>query len=402
MNAVGPIRSTYDAVIVGARCAGAATAMLLARAGLRVLVVDRGRYGTDTLSTHALMRGGVLQLRRWGLLDSVVAAGTPPVRTTSFHYGDESLEIAIKPRDGIDALYAPRRTVIDALLVDAARDAGAEVLHGVRAVDVITAEDGRVRGIVLEPKPGVPVRVAAGIVIGADGARSTVARLVGACGSRQGRHASGNVYGYWSGLELDGYHWYYRPGVGAGAIATNDGQSCVFASMPQSRFRDEIRLDLAAGYRRVIAECSPELAERLDGATLEGRLHGFAGEAGFMRRCQGPGWALVGDASYFKDPLTAHGMTDALRDAELLARAIARGTEQALVGYQALRDELSGGLFGVTDAVAAFDWDLEQVKRLHLELSREMNREVEFLVGLDEQPLTGPAHRGAQIVCAQP
>ena len=94
----------------GARVAGAATALLLARAGLRVLCVDRARLGSDTLSTHALMRAGVLQLERWGLLDAIVAAGTPPVRRTVFHYGDEPVAVSIKPAAGVDALYAPRRT----------------------------------------------------------------------------------------------------------------------------------------------------------------------------------------------------------------------------------------------------------------------------------------------------
>src|SRR5580765_1213789 len=127
--------SRYDVVVVGARPAGAATAMLLARAGLRVLVVDRGRYGTDTLSTHALMRGGVLQLHRWGVLDAVVGAGTPPVRRTTFRYGGEEIVIPIKASHGVDALYAPRRTVLDRLLVDAAVEAGAEVRYGVAVVD---------------------------------------------------------------------------------------------------------------------------------------------------------------------------------------------------------------------------------------------------------------------------
>ena len=118
----------YDAVVVGARCAGAATAMLLARHGLSVLLVDRDRHGADTLSTLALMRAGVLQLHRWGLLDRVRAAGTPPISSTSFIYGDETITVPIKPRDGVDALYAPRRTLLDALLADAASDAGADVV----------------------------------------------------------------------------------------------------------------------------------------------------------------------------------------------------------------------------------------------------------------------------------
>ncbi|MCH8254322.1 MAG: FAD-dependent monooxygenase, partial [Gemmatimonadetes bacterium] len=119
-------RDRYDVIIAGARCAGASTAMLLARRGLRVLVIDPTSRGSDTLSTHALMRGGVLQLHRWGLLDAIRAAGTPAIPKTSFHYGEETIEVSIKERDGVDALYAPRRTVLDAVLVDAAVAAGAE------------------------------------------------------------------------------------------------------------------------------------------------------------------------------------------------------------------------------------------------------------------------------------
>ena len=111
----------YDAVIAGARCAGAATALLLARSGAKVLMVDRQAYGSDTLSTHALMRGAVLQLTRWGLIPDITAAGTPAIRSTTFHYGSEATRVAIKPEHGVECLFAPRRTVLDRLLVDAVR-----------------------------------------------------------------------------------------------------------------------------------------------------------------------------------------------------------------------------------------------------------------------------------------
>jgi 2-polyprenyl-6-methoxyphenol hydroxylase-like FAD-dependent oxidoreductase len=388
MNADTNLSSTYDAVVVGARCAGAATAMLLARRGLRVLLVDRGRYGTDTLSTHALMRGGVLQLHRWGLLEGLEATRPTPVRTTSFHYGDEVVDIAIKPRDGVEALYAPRRTVLDALLVDAAKDAGAEVMYGVRLVDLIRSDENRVCGVVLKDSDGGTFRIGAGIVIGADGLRSTLAGLVGSEPYRLGQHATGVVYGYWSGLEVGGYHWYYRPGVSAGYIPTNDDQTCIFASIPARRFYEEIRHDTAAGYHRVLSECSLELAAAVSSAQLVGKLRGFPGQAGFFRQSWGPGWALVGDAAYFKDPLTAHGITDALRDAELLARAVAEGSEDALADYQTTRDELALELFNVTDAIASFEWDLPAVKKLHISLSDEMKREVAAMALLDRGPST--------------
>src|SRR5262249_51922002 len=150
VDAVDRLRSSYDAVVVGARCAGAATAMLLARAGLDVLVVEQGTPGADTLSTLALMRAGVLQLSRWGLLDAIEAAGTPRIGTTTFHYGNQAVEIRIKPRDGVDALYAPRRTLLDPLLAEWARASGAHVAYRVRLKELQRDVHGRVKGVVVE------------------------------------------------------------------------------------------------------------------------------------------------------------------------------------------------------------------------------------------------------------
>ena len=385
-------RQRYDVVVVGARCAGAATAMLLARQGLSVLLVERDRHGADTLSTLALMRAGVLELYRWGLIDRVRAAGTPPITSTSFIYGDETITVPIKSRNGVDALFAPRRTLIDALLADAALDSGADVVYGARLVDLERASDGRVIGAVIEERGGAVRRVGAGIVIGADGLWSTVVRLVGAATYRQGRHACGVVYTFWPGLENARSRWYYRPGVAVGAIPTNGGDACVFVATPQARFHAEIRTDMEAGYRRVLAECAPELAAEVAEKTPSERLRGFPGQPGLMRQSHGPGWALVGDAGYFKDPITAHGISDALRDAELLARAVGRGSDRALAEYQSTRDELSRELFEITDEIARFEWDFDRLKVLHHDLSKTMNREVEALLGLDAE--VGPPAAG--------
>jgi menaquinone-9 beta-reductase len=384
-------RPHYDAIVVGARAAGAATSMLLARAGLSVLNVERGRLGDDALSTHALMRGGVLQLHRWGLLGALLAAGTPPIRSATFHYGDEEVPIPIKPRDGIDALYAPRRTVLDPLLVRAASAAGAQVVHGVAALDLVRDARGRVGGAVLAGADGRRARVEADIVIGADGIRSPIARLTGAPVERAGRSATASVYGHFAGLPVDGYHWYYRPGVSAGAIPTNDGRTCLFVSLPPARFVEELPGGVDALYRRVLAEAAPEIARAVPRARLDAKLRAFPGLPGFLRRAWGPGWALVGDAGYFKDPLTAHGLTDALRDAELLARAVVAGTDGALAAYQATRDEVSLGLFEVSDRIASFAWDLEQAKRDHHLMARLMAREAEMLLALDGAPIRAEA-----------
>lgn len=395
------LEKRYDAVVVGARCAGAATAMLLARRGMSVLLFDRDRRGADTLSTLAMMRPGVLQLRRWGLLDALRAEGVPAITSTSFIYGDEVITVPIKPRDGVDALYAPRRTVLDRLLADAAAEAGADVRFGPRLTDLLRDSEGRVSGVVLEDRERASHRVAAGIVIGADGLRSTVARQVDAATDVEGRHACGVVYAFWRGLENRGNRWYYRPGVSVGAIPTNAGDTCVFAAMSAARFHGEIHADMEAGYHRVMSECSRPLAEELSGATRSEPYRGFPGHPGLMRRSHGPGWALVGDAGYFKDPITAHGISDALRDAEYLARAVERGTDQALAEYQSNRDRLSRELFEITDTIAGLAWSLDELKPLHRRLSTTMNEEGEALLGLDG-PAAPPARDGRGAAAGPP
>ena len=391
MQAPIPFPRHADAVVVGARAAGAATAMLLARAGLRVLVVDRGREGADTLSTHALMRAGVLQLHRWGLLEAVRAAGTPAVRRATFHYAGEALAFDVNARDGVDALFAPRRTLLDPLLVQAARAAGARVEHQVTALSLLEGAGGRVRGVVLGGPEGPPIEVEAGIVIGADGLHSRVAMHVGAATERTARNATATIYGHWSSLPVEGYHWYYQPGLSAGAIPTNGGQTCVFVAMPPPRYALGSGAGLGHLFWNVLAEAAPDLAEAARSARLDEKLHPFPGTPGFLRRASGPGWALVGDAGYFKDPLTAHGLTDALRDAELLARAVVQGGDDALAAYQAARDGASLPLFELTDRIASFDWDLAAVRTLHQQLSKAMAAEVDLLRGLAVPALPGAA-----------
>ncbi len=310
-----PAQNRYDVVVVGARAAGAATAMLLADSGMKVLLVDRSRYGVDTLSTHALMRGGVMQLHRWGLLEHIIDKGTPPVRSVSFTT-DTSFSIPIKMQHGVDALYAPRRTVLDPILVDAAARAGAEVRYGVTVSGVRRNYKGRVTGVVGRDEKGQGVHFDAGLVIGADGMRSTIAQRVGAPVVRSGTGATAVIYGYWRDLETTGYEWFFRPGAGAGIIPTNDGEAVVFVGAPAAK----IGTGGPEVMRQLLCEVSPELADRVAAATAPPGVRTFLGRPGLMRRPWGPGWALVGDAGYWKDPISAHGLTDALRDAELLSR----------------------------------------------------------------------------------
>jgi len=371
----------YDVIVVGARCAGASTALLLARAGARVLLIDRQAYGSDTSSTLALMRTGVAQLQRWGLLSKIMAAETPEVRHTTFHYGDETLRVSIKRENGVEYLCAPRRTILDRVLVDAAQDAGADVRHGVMLAGLLM-ENNRVTGARLKDEAGNLTEVRSGIVIGADGKQSTVARLVNAESYVEGTGASGCVYGFYEGLWNDGFHWYFGNGVSAGVIPTNHRQHCVFVGVPHDRFATTFRGNMQHAFLQIAAANSARLRDDLDNARLVGRLRGFGGIPGYFRQSYGEGWALVGDAGYFKDPATAHGITDALRDAELLARAILAGRPRALADYQNERDALSKPLFDATDAIASFRWSLDEVKALHVQLSASMRAEGDHIASL--------------------
>ena len=382
---IADLRSKYDVVVVGARVAGAATAMLLARAGLRVLLVEQGAPGTDTLSTLALMRGGVLQLSRWGLLDSIRTSGTPPIDRSTFHYDGEPVQVRIKPRDGVDALYAPRRTVLDPLLARAAARAGVDIAWHVRLVDLVRDWNGRVTGATLEGRGGARREVRAAIVVGADGLHSAVANRAGAAVYRVGPHVSSVIYTYVFGLDIQGYHWHFAPGAAAGVIPTGGDEILVFASAPRERFMRELRLDLGTGFHRVLQQVVPWLSAAVR-VLAAAPFRGFAGHEAYFRAAHGPGWALVGDAGYFKDPLTAHGITDALRDAELLSRAILAGTESALASYQAVRDELSQRLFEITDEIASFEPSMARLRVLHRMMSDAMSREVMYL---SELPATG-------------
>jgi flavin-dependent dehydrogenase len=381
MNALHCLDSHYDVIVVGARCAGAATAFLLARSGAKVLLIDRQHYGSDTMSTHALMRSAVLQLKRWGLIPRIAAAGTPAIRSTTFHYGDEAVHVDIKPDHGVDCLLAPRRTVLDPLLVDAAREAGAEVRHGVALSGLQFASNGRVIGVSLRDSGGACMTIRSDIVIGADGRQSTVAQLVNAQVLVEGSNASGVVFGYFADVNGDGLHWHFAKNAAAGVIPTNSGH-CIFAAVPTSQFVTTFRDDAMGGFLQVLASNSPELCANVERATLIGRLRNFRGAKSYLRHCHGAGWALVGDAGYFKDPLTAHGITDALRDAQLLSQGIVEGGTRGLESYERERDALSLPLMRTTDAIASFSWDFDEVKQLHSDLSAAMKTEANHIANL--------------------
>ena len=315
--------SSYDVAVVGGRIAGASTALLLARAGVRVVLVDHGRRGSDTVSTHGLMRGGVLQLSRWGILPDVVAADTPPIRNVVFHYADgDDIDVTIRPSVGVDALYAPRRHLLDRLLVDAAAAAGAEVMHQTTATELIRDGADRVTGVRARTPGGAEMSFPASLTIGADGVRSTVATEVKAPMIWRGNTASAFLYRYFTGLPAERLRMGVRRGRGGRADSDQRRhvRLCVRNAGPhalattqrsRARLRNPSRLG-GTGLRRPGSGGQARQPSFADGAALPG----------YLRRSWGNGWALVGDAGYFKDPITTHGMTDALRDAELLANAV--------------------------------------------------------------------------------
>ena len=347
----------YDAIVVGARCAGAPTAMLLAGKGYRVLLVDRATFPSDTVSTHLIHPPGVAALDRWGVLERVVETGCPPIDTYDFDFGP----FTISGRPGAPeapAAYAPRRTVLDALLVDAAREAGAEVREQF-TVESLVFDDGRVVGLRGHEKGGRTVTEQARVLVGADGRYSLVADAVRAEEYDRKPKLLAGYYSYWSGLPLEGRcgNW-IRPNRGFAAWPTNDGLTLVIAGWPYREFEAN-RNDVETHFQATV-DLAPDFAERLRAAKREERFVGGA-VRGFFRKPYGPGWALVGDAGYNKDFITAQGINDAFRDAELCANALdqalsgARGFEDALAEYQATRDAQVGAIYELTAEFASLE-----------------------------------------------
>jgi 2-polyprenyl-6-methoxyphenol hydroxylase-like FAD-dependent oxidoreductase len=372
MLLIGPMleanvaQDQYDVVVVGARCGGSPTAMLLAKKGYKVLVVDRAAFPSDTVSTHILHPPGVSALQRWGLLDRLVATGCPPLDTYRFDFGPFTIEGAPGTADSPVA-YCPRRTVLDKLLVDAASEAGAEVREEFMVEDIVI-DDGRVLGIRGHDKGGQSVTESATVVIGADGRYSAVAKAAGAERYNEKPPILQGYYTYWSDLEVDDdFHTYIRPERGWASAPTHDGLTLVVAGWPVAE-AEANKKDVEGNVLRMF-DMVPEFAEKIRGAKREARYSGTAVE-NFFCKPYGPGWALVGDAGYNKDFITAQGIMDAFRDAELCANALdesfsgARTFDDAMASYQRTRDDHVLPMFEFTTMLATLEAPPPEMQQL--------------------------------------
>ncbi|HEV8211614.1 MAG TPA: NAD(P)/FAD-dependent oxidoreductase [Vicinamibacterales bacterium] len=348
---------TFDAIVVGARCAGSPTAMLLSQKGYRVLVVDRATFPSDTVSTHVVQPLAVGALARWGLLDRLIATGCPPIHTYTYDFGP--VTIAGAPgTESSPVAYCPRRTILDKLLVDAAAGAGAEIREGF-TVEEILIEDGRVAGIKGHAKGGAAVTERAKVVVGADGRHSLVAEAVRPDQYNEKPPILAPYYTYWSGLPIDGrFDTYIRPMRGFAIAPTHDGLTLTVGGWPYAEF-DANKKDVEGHFLKLF-DAVPEIAERVRGAKRVAPIAG-APVSNFFRKPYGPGWALVGDAGYNKDPITAQGINDAFRDAEQVATALdqsfsgARPFDAAMGDYQRARDEHSLAMYEFTCQLATLE-----------------------------------------------
>lgn len=349
--------SAFDAIVVGARCAGSPTAMLLARKGYRILVVDRASFPSDTLSTHILHPRGVSALSRWGLLDRLAATGCPPIDTYTYDFGPFTITGSPGTSDAPVA-YCPRRTILDKLLIDAAAQAGAEIRENF-AVEEVLVEDGRVVAIRGRSKHGSPIIERAQVVVGADGRQSLVAEAVRPEHYDERPPLLAGYYTYWSSLPMGGrFENYIRDKRGFAAAPTHGGLTMVIVGWPYAEFAAN-KKEIEGNYLRTI-DLAPAFAERLRGARREARFAGVA-VPNYFRKPYGAGWALVGDAGYNRDFITGQGIMDAFYDAESCATALDRafsGTrpfETAMSEYQRTRDARVKSMYEFTCQLATLE-----------------------------------------------
>jgi flavin-dependent dehydrogenase len=333
----------YDVIVVGARCAGSATALQLARKGHHVLLVDRASFPSDIPHGHFIHRHGPARLQRWGLLERIVATGCPAVRTMTTDFGDGALTGRNLETDGVALGYGPRRAALDGVLVEAAVAAGAELREHFVVEEFVTDGDritgvrghtGHDRALVTE---------LATVTVGADGRNSRLARAVQAPAYEVTPPLTCWYFSYWSDVPDDGLEVHAHDNRVIFAFPTNDDLFAVFVAWPSNEL-PEVRADIEGQFMQAVAGV-PTLAERIRNGRREERFRGAVDVPNFLRKPYGPGWALVGDAGCHKDPFLALGVCDAFRDAELLADALDDGLSgcrplaETLAGYEQRRNE---------------------------------------------------------------
>ena len=326
--------------------------MLLARKGIRVLGVDRAQFPSDTMSTHFLWPRTTSFLAKWGLLDRLAATGCPPIHRVTADYGAIALSSRPSAVEGTSVMYSPRRTVLDWLLIEAARNAGAEMRDATTFRGLLRKGD-RVVGAQLQDRQGNVIEESAGIVVGADGVWSMVARAANARMDIEHPSLTCGYYAYWRGVPTDGVEFYVRSGRDILVFPTHDGLTCIWAGRSHDEW-ESYRTDVDASYRDIIA-LAPTLAHRLERADKATPFKGTSKLPNFYRRSVGEGWALVGDAAYHRDPLPGMGIGDAFLGAQLLADALVEGLpgdaqrlELALSGYQSAFRRKTSPIFDYT------------------------------------------------------
>jgi flavin-dependent dehydrogenase len=383
----------YDAIVVGARCAGSAISLLLARKGYKVLLVDRASFPSDQpFSTHYVHQTGIACLKRWGILDKVVASNCPPIRSFHFDFHAFVLDGSPPPAEGVSEAYSPRRKILDAILVDAAVAAGAELRTGF-SVEELIQEDGRVCGIRSREKDGAVQVEKAHIVIGADGMHSIVARLVSAPKYNNKPPLQCPYFSYWSGVQMQGFEFHPGPYRGAFGWMTNDGLALIGVGF-HMKDQAAVRADIEGSYLRAIEEDAPGLAERIHQGHREERFVGGP-VPNYFRKPYGPGWALVGDAGYLKDPCTAAGITDAFHSAELLAEAVDAGfsgrepLDGALEKYEQQRNHAAFPHYDFTCQLATQEPPPPETQQLFAALKGNQEQTDRFF-GIFAQTVTPP------------
>jgi flavin-dependent dehydrogenase len=350
--------AAYDAIVVGLRCAGAPLTMLLARKGYRVLGVDRASFPSDTISTHFLWPRTTAMLSAWGLLERLARTGCPPIEAVTLDVGPVSIRGRPDAVDGTAVMYCPRRRVLDAMLVEAAREAGAELREGTTVTGLVWRQ-GQVVGVETTERGGRRCVEHAGIVIGADGLWSRVARAVDAPAEIHQESRSCAYYAYWGGVPTDGVEFYRRRGRVILVFPTHDDQTCIYVGWPCDE-TDAYRADVNAGYLATL-DLAPDLARRVAAGRQAQAFKGTNKLPNYYRRAWGNGWALVGDAAYHRDPISGMGIGDAFLGARLLAETFDSAMQSttplvsALAGYQAELQRRTRPVFDYTLLSAALD-----------------------------------------------